>query len=171
MLDILNAILLAFLAGVFVKSVDFIDDELKGKYLIKWPLALIYGGMIGLLISQASFSTIFIATLFAQVFARKIDTHTHVLGFAIALLSLFYLGFPQIDIMLFVFFAFLAFIDEIEMVGKYRFISEYRPFLKIGSLLLIPFGRFDYFLAIMAFDIGYLLFTQAANRFYKPKPA
>ncbi len=171
MLDIVLAIILAFLSGLIVKSVDFIDDELKGKYLIKWPLALIYGGIIGILISQASFSTIFLSALFAQIFARKIDTHTHVFGFAIALFSLFYLGFPSIEIMLFMFFAFLAFLDEIEMVGKYKFISEYRPFLKIGALLLIPFGKFDYFLAIMAFDIGYLLLTQTANRFYKAKPA
>ena len=81
MLDLFLALVLAFFAGIAVKAVDWIDDEQKGKYIIKWPLAIIYWGLIGLLISQASFSTIFLAALFAQVFARKIDTHTHVLGF------------------------------------------------------------------------------------------
>ena len=80
MLDLLLALVLAFISGFVVKSVDWIDDEKKGRHIIKWPLAIVYGVLIGFLISQASFSTIFLAALFAQVFARKIDTHTHVLG-------------------------------------------------------------------------------------------
>jgi len=169
MLDLIPAFVLAFFAGLLVKSVDWIDDELKGRYLIKWPLAIIYGGIIGYLISQASFSTIFLSALFAQVFARKIDTHTHVLGFGFALLSLFYLGFPALDITLFIYFALLAFLDELEMGGRYEFIADYRPFLKIGSLAPIVFGRIDYFLAIMAFDIGYMIFGWLANRVFKAK--
>jgi len=167
MLELIAALLLAFLSGLIVKSVDFIDDELKGKYLIKWPLALIYGGIIGILISQASFSTIFIAALFAQIFARKIDTHTHVLGFAFAVLSLFWLGFPELDATLFMFFALLAFFDELEVYDRMQKIIEYRPFLKLGALLMVVFGRYDYFLGIMAFDIGYMLAERGLNRFFK----
>jgi len=163
MLDLVIALLLAFLAGICVKAVDWIDDEKKGRYIIKWPLAIIYGGLIGYLISAASFSTIFLSALFAQVFARKIDTHTHVLGFAFAILSLFYLGFPDLDLLLFGFFLLLAFMDEMEYFGRMHWIMEYRPILKVGALLMLAFGRIDYFLGIMAFDIGYM----AAERFLK----
>jgi hypothetical protein len=165
MLDLILALVLAFFAGIAVKAVDWIDDEKKGKYIIKWPLAIIYGGIIGLLISQASFSTIFLAALFAQVFARKIDTHTHVLGFGFALLSLFYLGFPFLDIGLFGFFILLAFMDETKYFGRLKGIIEYRPFLKLGALVMLAFGRFDYFLGIMLFDIGYMLTEKVLEKY------
>lgn len=167
MLDLLAALILALIAGFIVKAVDWIDDERKGKYLIKWPLALIYGGLIGYLISQASFSTIFLSALFAQVFARKIDTHTHVFGFLVALFSLFYLGFPEVGIPLFVYFVLLAFLDEMRMFGKWKQVHELRPFLKVGALLMLAFGRIDYFLGIMAFDFGYVLFGFFQKRVYK----
>ena len=167
MLDPILALILAFFAGLCVKSVDWIDDDRKGKYIIKWPLAMIYGGLIGFLISQASFSTIFISAMFAQVFARKVDTHTHVLGFAFALLSLFWLGFPGLDATLFMFFALLAFFDELEVYGSMQRFIEYRPFLKLGAFIMVLFGRYDYFLGIMAFDIGYILAEQGLNRFFK----
>ena len=199
MLDPILALFLAFIAGLIVKSVDWIDDERKGRYIIKWPLAIIYGGLIGLLISQASFSTIFLAALFAQVFAQKIDTHTHVLGFAFAILSLIYLGFPSLDIYFFGFFIVLAFMDEIKFFenpkntrnvasmssgrpnrqhasdiamsyfGRMHWIMEYRPFLKLGALLMLAFGRIDYFLGIMLFDIGYIVADISLNRFFKVK--
>lgn len=157
MLDLVLALALAFLAGIAVKAVDWIDDEQKGKHIVKWPLAVIYGALIGLLISQASFSTIFLAALFAQVFAQKIDTHTHVLGFAVAVLSLVYLGFPSVDIYIFGFFILLAFMDEMSYFGRMHWIMEYRPFLKVGALLLLFMGRIDYFLGIVAFDAAYIL--------------
>jgi hypothetical protein len=186
MLDLVFALILAFIAGLIVKSVDWIDDEKlrsnfsalkidsdfqynerKGKYIIKWPLAIVYGVLIGYLISQASFSTIFLAALFAQVFARKIDTHTHVLGFVVALFSLFYFGFPAVEIILFVFFILLAFMDEMRLFGKWKSVHELRPFLKVGAALLIPFGRIDYFLGIMVFDFGYVLFDFAQKRVFR----
>ena len=169
MLDPILALFLAFIAGFIVKSVDWIDDERKGRYIIRWPLALIYGGIIGLLIAQAGFSTIFLAALFAQVFARKIDTHTHVLGFVFAVLSLVWLGFPELNIYLFGFFLLLAFMDEIEYFGKMRRVMEYRPFLKLGALAMVALGRIDYFLGIMAFDLAYMAADFSLNRFFKLK--
>ena len=167
MLDIFLAVLLAFVAGFVVKIVDWIDDEKEGKYVIKWPLAIVYGILIGYLISQASFSTLFLAALFAQVFALKIDTHTHVLGFAFAMLSLFWFGFPQVDYLLFILFTVLAFLDEIEFVGRFLWLTEHRVVLLAGSAVFITFGRFDYFVGILAFDIGYLLFEWIAQKYMK----
>lgn len=156
--------LLAFLSGLLVKAVDWIDDERGGKSPLRYPLAIAYGACIGCLLSQSSFAMLFLAALFAQVFARKIDTHTHVLGFVVALAALFFLGAPQFEPWLFGLFLLLAFLDELEMGGKYEFISEYRPFLKIGALLFVPLGRWDFLLAILAFDFGYVLFEWLAMR-------
>lgn len=164
MLSLIQAILVAFLAGLCVKSVDWIDDEKKGRNPLKWPLAAVYGALIGLLISQSSVSTIMLGALFAQVFARKIDTHTHVLGFAIAMVSLLWLGFPQTDVPLFMFFAMLAFVDEIEFGGRLGWLTSHRMFLKAGAALMLAFGRYDYFLGIMAFDLGYMSFEWLAKR-------
>lgn len=169
MIGFIPALALAFCAGLLVKTVDWIDDERKGKNVLKWPLAILYGIILGYLISQSSFSTVFLGALFAQVFARKIDTHTHVVGFALAMLSIFVLGFPGFDAGLFVFFTLLAFIDEMEFVGNLKPLSDYRPFLPLGSALLILFGRFDYFLGIILFDIGYALAGMLQTRVFKAK--
>ena len=86
--------LLSAIAGVLVKAVDFIEDSKKGKNIIKWPLSLAYGIIIGYLISQTPFSMIFLAALFAQLLAGKIDTSAHGVGFTLAVLSIPYFGIP-----------------------------------------------------------------------------
>ncbi len=167
MADTLTLVLpfaLAFVAGLLVKIVDWMEDDRKTDPLHKYPLALIYGLMLGYIIGTSSFSMIFLAALIAQVFARKIDTTSHEIGFAAALLSLFVFGFPPIDIPLFAFFLVLAFLDEADFIGRLHPITEYRLILKAGALLLIPFGRWDYFAGIMCFDIGYELFRQAVRK-------
>jgi len=171
MIGLVSALALAFCAGLLVKTVDWIDDERKGKNPLKWPLALVYGVLIGSLISQSPVSMLFLGALFAQVFAGKIDTHTHVFGFAVAMLMPLVLGFPSFDPLLFGFFALLAFIDEMEYPPRLGWINEWRPALPIGAALLIVSGRFDYFLAIASFDIGYALFVFAQTRVFKIKQA
>jgi hypothetical protein len=179
--------ILAFLSGILVKATDWIDDEEHGKNQLKYPLALLYGLSIGYLISQASFSMLFLAALFAQVFARKIDTHTHVIGFAVAIITILVLGVPPFELMFFSVFLLSAFLDELEMSrllrqfvssetpprfgdvhpkcnsisdmgGKYEFIERYRPVLKVSALGFLLIGRIDFFLAIVAFDFGYVLY-------------
>jgi hypothetical protein len=163
-IDLITIVALMFCAGLSVKAVDWIDDERNGKNLLKWPLAVLYGALLGFLISGSPIAMLLLGALFAQVFARKIDTHTHVVGFAIAMLSPFVLGFPQFDPLLFVFFALLAFVDEMVFVGKLGWLTEHRVFLIIGSALLIPFYGFAYFVGILAFDVGYVLFSWVARR-------
>jgi hypothetical protein len=156
--------LLAFLAGFIVKVVDWMDDDRKLSSHMKLPLAIAYGVVIGYIIGVASFSTLFLAALVAQVLARKIDTVSHGVGFSVAMLSLFYFGFPTLDIGLFVFFLALAFLDEADYIGRLRPLVEYRPFLKVGVLIPAIFlGRWDYFAGIIAFDVGYELFSKVSQ--------
>ncbi len=166
MADTLTLILpfaLAFVAGLLVKVVDWMEDDRKTSAAQKYPLAVIYGLIIGYLVGTSSFSAIFLAALIAQVFARKIDTTSHEIGFAVAILSLFVFGFPALDVPLFAYFLVLAFLDEADFIGRLHPITEYRLILKAGALVLIPFGRWEYFAGIMCFDIGYELFRQATK--------
>ncbi|VVC01144.1 Uncharacterised protein [uncultured archaeon] len=160
---------ISFVSGVLVKWVDWIDDEQGGKHLIKYPLAIAYGLLIGYLVSVAPFSEIFIAALVAQVFARKVDTMAHDIGFISAAIAIAFFGVPQISLVLFFYFLVLAFLDEQEFVGSLGFISDYRPFLKLGSLLPLAFGRWEYAAGIWSFDIGYLLLQEIMKRTTKPE--
>lgn len=158
---------IAFLSGIFVKAVDWIEDEEGGKSPLKWLLAVLYGITIGCLISTASFSMIFLAALFAQIFARKIDTPAHGLGVASAIITMFLMTLPPLEMSFFVVFTILAFLDEIEYVGRLSPLSEYRPFLKVGAFVPVLWGRFDYFLGIIIFDMGYEAYRFARKRMKK----
>ncbi len=147
--------LIAFTAGVLVKTVDWMDDTLRSRNPAKYALAAIYGALIGYIIGTTPFSLIFLAALAAQVFARKVDTAAHRLGFLIAALSLLVFSFPAIDPLLFFFFLALAVLDEADYIGRLRPLVEYRPFLKLGSLVPALWGVWDFFLGIIVFDIGY----------------
>jgi hypothetical protein len=155
---------LAFVAGVLVKAVDWIDDEKDKKNKIKYLLAILYGLLIGYLISAAPFSTLFLAALVAQAVARKIDTAAHMIGFSSALLSLFLFGFPSIEMIHFALFFVLAFIDELKFPQPYEWLTEWRVFLKLGAAVFIIAARVDYLISIMAFDIGYILFSSFAQK-------
>jgi len=163
-MDFILLLALAFLAGVLVKTVDWLDDDLKSKTPIKFVLALAYGLLVGYLISASSFSMIFLAALVAQVFARKIDTDAHRLGFLLAAVSMISFGLPEFDFPLFLFFLVLAFLDEVEYFVWFGPLAEYRPFLKLGALVPAVWGVWDYFAGIIAFDAGYLLFAFFVSR-------
>lgn len=163
---ILVPYVLAIIAGISVKYVDWIDDDKKGKNPMKWPAAVLYGALIGYLIGTASFSSMFIAALFAQVFSKKVDTKAHMLGFLVAVLSTAYFGIPPIqqEYAFFVYFMVLAFLDEVDFLGGLRPVSDYRPFMKLGALLMAMLGRWDFFVGIIAFDLGYGLVAYAAQK-------
>lgn len=160
---------LAFITGLLVKTVDWLDDDRKSKHPIKYILAIAYGILIGYLISTASFSMLFLGAVIAQVFARKVDTLAHRLGFLMVALSLFFFGVPGIELLVFSYFLGLAFLDEADYIGKWRPLETYRPILQIGALALGMMGRWDYFLAVVAFDAGYLIITSLGKRFKKHK--
>lgn len=157
-MELLGYVLLAFFAGLIVKAVDWLEDDRKSSHPVKYLLAAVYGLIIGYIIGTATFSVLFLAALLAQVFARKIDTRSHELGFLVAVLSLFFFGIPSIDFTLLAVFLVLAFLDEADFIGPLRPLVEYRPFLPLGALFFALGGRVDFFLGIIAFDIGYRLF-------------
>jgi hypothetical protein len=160
---------IALLAGLLVKTVDWLDDDVKSRNPVKYLLAAAYGVLIGFLVSQATFSVLFLGAILAQAFARKIDTLAHRLGFIVAAASLFFFGAPGIDLLLLGYFLVLAFLDEVDYVGRWRPLETYRPILQIGSLALVLIGRWDFVLAILAFDAGYLAVSALGKRFHSNK--
>jgi len=161
--------ILAFIAGLFVKAVDWLDDDRKSKHPVKYALAIVYGLLLGYLIAFAPFAALFLAALIAQVFARKVDTLAHRIGFTVAALSLVYFGFPLVDLVLVVGFLCLAFLDEVDFVGKLRPLNDWRPFLKVGAVIPGLLGDWAYFIGIMFFDAGYHIVDWVGQRFV-PKP-
>ena len=157
--------LMAFITGILVKVVDWIEDETEHKSFLMYPLAIAYGVLIGYLISFAPFSMLFLGALFAQALAGKVDSRSHVVGFITAMVSLLYFGFPEFDLLPFFVFLVFAFVDEFKFFGKYLFLSDYRPFLEIAALAFLPLGIWYYFLGIISFDIGYLLFGKVRTLF------
>ncbi|MFH1222695.1 MAG: hypothetical protein V1492_06460 [Candidatus Micrarchaeota archaeon] len=151
------AFVLAFFAGLLVKWVDWLDDDEKSKSPLKYVLALAYGLLIGYLISTSSFGEAFLGALLAQVFARKVDTKAHMLGFAVAVLALPFFGFPPASLLFIAYFFLLAFMDEDAFGARFSLFEGHRPILELGALLLLLIGRWDYAAGIFLFDIGYLL--------------
>jgi hypothetical protein len=152
--------LLSFASGILVKAVDWIEDDLKKKHWVRWPLAAIAGLLIGYVIAYSSFANIFLAAVFAQIFARKIDTNTHMLTVLLAALVFFFAGgIASFELWHFLIFLIPAFLDEMKFPGRFAGINEYRPFLDITGLLFgLALGRWDYFFGIISFDAGYLGF-------------
>ncbi|MBI5223782.1 hypothetical protein HY990_05150 [Candidatus Micrarchaeota archaeon] len=147
--------IIALLSGAIVKIVDHMEDEGEPNPIITYPLAIIYGATIGYLIGSASFGLLFLAALIAQVFAKKIDRFSHTLGLLTAAIVAFFLSGPQIETVPLIAFILLAFLDEMELKGKFKIFTDYRLFLKIGALAYIVVGRLDYLAGIVIFDLGY----------------
>lgn len=166
--------ILAFFSGILVKIVDHIEDESgrRKKSPIRWPLSIIYGLLIGYLISQAPFAMIFLGAAIAQILMRKVDTWTHKLGYLSMLISILYFGLPEfLFLPLGVFIAFSA-IDELDKFLLWKkpvWVQEFRPFLELVAVPFIMFGQWHYLAGILAFDVGYLSIRVMASKKLKRK--
>jgi hypothetical protein len=150
-------VLAAVISGGSIKSVDFIEDEKKGKNLIKWPMAIIAGLAFGYVLSFSPASSMFLAILAAQVFMGKVDRVAHGLAVIVAVLTAFLYGMGPLDIQLLIAFFILSAMDEIPLEGVLKPLGEYRLWLKGGALCVgLITSVWSYFILIMAFDMAYL---------------
>lgn len=149
--------IIALLTGALVKIVDQIEDVLGGtRRTWKYMLAIFYGLLMGYTIAFASFSTIWIGAILAQFAAGRIDQKSHLIAFIIAFVFAAIFGVREFDLLtFFIFFVFAAF-DEFNIFEAP--IRDLRLTLKFASLIYGLFiGRWDYFIAIMLFDIAYYI--------------
>lgn len=150
-------VLAAVVSGGSIKFVDFIEDEKKGKNLLKWPMAIIAGLAFGYVLSFSPASSMFLAILAAQVFMGKVDRVAHGLAVILAVLTAFLYGIGPLDLQLLVAFFILSTMDEIPLEGVLAPLGEYRLWLKGGALCVgLITGAWSYFILIMAFDMAYL---------------
>lgn len=157
--SMLEYILLAFLAGILVKIVDYIEDNRRGKNPLKWPAAILYGFLIGHLISLAPFSMVFLAAVVSQVLARKVDTKAHVLAFIVVIFSLLYFGLPELVVLPFVAFLLFSSLDELDHLIFWKkpvWVQEFRPFLELATIPFLFLGQWYFLAGIVAFDVGYI---------------
>lgn len=147
----------AILAGAGIKVVDYIEDELRGKSLWKWPLAIIAGLAMGAVLSLSTVATLFLAIIAAQVFMGKVDNPAHGLAVGVAVVVPIVMGMQLEGIELFLPFFFVAALDEVEFAGFLKPMWDYRLWLKGAALAVgIVSGLWEYFLVLMCFDLAYL---------------
>ena len=147
----------AILAGAGIKIVDYIEDELNGKNIWKWPLAIVAGLAMGAVLSLSSVATLFLAIMAAQVFMGKVDRPAHGLAVGVAVAVPIVMGMQLNGIELFLPFFFIAALDEVEFAGILKPMYEYRLWLKGAALAVgIVSGLWEYFIVLMCFDLAYL---------------
>lgn len=149
---------LAAITALFVKIVDEIEDTLEGRSASRYIFATIYGLLIGFTISFSPFPTLWLGILVAQFVTGKIDKPSHFTGFFVALAFTAVFGInggPFVlapDFLLILVFASL---DELNMFDwAYK---DLRLGLKIAMFIYGFFARWDYFIALICFDLAYML--------------
>ena len=147
----------AILAGAGIKTVDYVEDELKGKGLWKWPLAVVAGLAMGSVLSFSGVAVLFLAIIAAQVFMGKVDKPAHGLAVGVAVAFAFIMGMDLRGMELFLPFFIVAALDEVEFAGILRPMWDYRIWLKIAALAVgVMSGLWEYFLVLMSFDLAYM---------------
>ncbi len=160
--NLLVDIILTFITGLVIKYADDLEDLKRNinKRSYALVLAIIWGSILGYLMSQAPYSTILIAAVFAMVIMRKIDTPSHILGILISIAIAIMFGLPYLDIWIFATFVLFACIDEWDdfiFFDKPDFVKDFRPFLEIGAIIVgLATWNWIYLLGILSFDIGYI---------------
>lgn len=150
-------VLAAAVSGGAIKFVDFVEDEMGGKSILKWPMAVVAGLAYAFLLSFSPAASMFLAIIAAQVFMAKIDKVSHGLAVIVAVAATLFFGIFSIDFQLLFAFFILAAIDEIPLTGPLMPLGEYRLWLKGGALSVsLITGAWHYFILIMAFDMAYL---------------
>ncbi|MCX8158155.1 MAG: hypothetical protein N3D73_00645 [Candidatus Diapherotrites archaeon] len=167
-------LLLVFLYGVLGAGLKIIDNAFdknsfsKNKaILIALLLSLIW--VYAMMISEIS-ATILLSILLGSFLAGKVDNIAHFLGFISTIFLLLFFSNFNIQFYLLPILLFAAIVDEfgndlVDMIKNKKnyfllsiyYFFRYRAVLKFTILFLVLFGyfSFEYFLAIIFFDVCY----------------
>ncbi len=148
---------IAAITAVFVKIVDEIEDALEGRFKIKYFFAISYGLLIGSIISFSTFPTLWFGIIVAQMITGKIDKFSHFIGLFTALVFIVIFGINNGEFILtdFLLILFFAVMDETNFFEN-RY-SDLRLWLKIAMFIFGIFVNWTYFIALISFDIAYIL--------------
>ncbi|MBS3069140.1 hypothetical protein J4441_02115 [Candidatus Micrarchaeota archaeon] len=166
----IEIIAVSALMGFFAKLTDESEDRgIFGK--AAYLFAAAYGAFGAYLSSALGLASLWVATAFANVLAKKIDGKFHALGLVVFVLGTLALGISEFSIPLFMFLLFFAALDEINLPGgKTDMVSTIisrRLSLVIATLLVaLVFGVWEYFASIAAFDVAYFASAWSAAKLY-----
>lgn len=162
--------LAAVVAGAGIKKVDYIEDELGGKNLWKWPLAIIAGLAMGAVLSFSSVAILFLAIIAAQILMGKVDKPAHGLAVGMAVVIPLIMGMNLSGMDLFLPFFVVAVLDEVQFAGVLKPMFEYRLWLKgIALIVGVMSGLWEYFLVLMCFDMAYMGAGMIMEKKMKPE--
>ena len=172
-------LLSVFVIGLLVKTVDLMVDDglsLRHKYFGHF-LGVAYGLLIGYVISYESvLSSIAFAVVVAVIVTKKADGMQHALGIASMLLVVGILGMPAVNAPLLLIFLAGGIVDEIldgfsarkRFSGWKRFYCSNRLTTEIVTFAVSAVtGIWVIFIAMMLFDVGYLIAEKTGIRYMK----
>ena len=164
-------LLVIFLAGILTKAVDVIVDDNKGNKRIGYLLGIIYGILIGyILTTDVYLASLGIAVVISVILTSKIDHVQHALGIAAMLIVIAVIGMPQVHVVMLIIFLAGGISDEVlsdysDRKKKYG-IFRYRVILKIVTLIVsMSTGNWILFIGMILYDLGYTIIDKVAYKF------
>ncbi len=134
------------------------DEYSEAKHIKKkWYLSVSLGFISGVLILYTALLNpllipLFLGVIAGNLLATKVDHLVHYFTAILIALPLAFYIVPEVQIPLMVLFTVASFADEYAHEHHQKPLNS-RPFLPISTLLLFP--TMDYFIATVAFDLGY----------------
>lgn len=164
----LNYVLM-LLAGFFTKFTDNLVDErfLSPKFL-KYFTALLYGAILGWLVSISGFSALVVGAILGNLFFGRFDNKAHQLALFSTILAGVVFGIPQLNLAVLLFLAFATWLDEWLNDNSKNILLRQRLALIIAcAITSIYLNAPAYFLAIAFFDVGYFFSEIGMEKFLK----
>ena len=164
-------VILFGLSGFFAKLTDnLVDERFVSRDSLKYFTAIMYGAVAGYLASaSADFATLIFGIMAGNIAFGRIDHKAHQLGVAVIIAVVAVFGLAQINALLFIAFALLAWLDEfLNDLEKSPGVLGERPMLPLACIAIGAFyGNWIFLMAIVAFDASYRLADYAMGRLMK----
>jgi len=176
----ITIIILAFFTGLIVKTADYLEDTKKEKNkLILITIGIIYGLLIFLMAYYfPTIAPIWLGTVYGLILFGKIDKLAHRIATTITFV-LMLLFFTEAISFLLVLFIIINILEELmnDYFDKHKLKNKKlqnfavsRPLLEISAFIIsIILLQFEIFIAILFFDIAYLIITNYENKTIKKK--
>ena len=161
-------LIISFIIGFLVKTVDNAEEHgLKMNRLLKIILGLVYGILLGWLVSFVPIPGFWIGIIIGLIVSGKIDSESHYAGMVGIVLSLLFFGFPAINWWIVLITMIICYaeewvndeiVDKKKVIGFLAKLLSLRPLLEItAAILAVIYLDINIFLLLLFFDIGYFI--------------
>jgi len=170
-------LLITFITGLFTKLADeFEDRKLVKSKTLKVVAGVIYGSLIGyVIVKYPVVAPLWIGTVIGATLIGKIDALSHYVAMSAMVLVIAFFGINAISIIPLLIFALVCtteeFLHEIWVTGKkikdktLVMLVELRPLLELTAFIYSAVtGYWSVWLALLTFDIGYVVVSKIAEK-------